>query len=143
MPDIHHILRISAPIDRVFEAISAPDGLDAWWTRSSRGEPAEGATYDLHFGDGFDWKAVVRTCDPYSDLEYEMVDAAEDWMGTRVGFHLDAGGSRTRLAFRHTGWAEGGEHYAASSYCWAMYLRIMKRSLELGETVPYEARLKV
>jgi len=28
-----------------------------------------------------------------------------------------------------------------SCYCWAMYLRIMRRYLEHGESVPYERRL--
>jgi hypothetical protein len=30
-----------------------------------------------------------------------------------------------------------------STYCWAMYLRILKRWLEFGEQVPYEKRLSV
>jgi Activator of Hsp90 ATPase homolog 1-like protein len=30
-----------------------------------------------------------------------------------------------------------------SSYCWAMYLRILKRYVEFGEEVPYEKRLQV
>jgi uncharacterized protein YndB with AHSA1/START domain len=34
-------------------------------------------------------------------------------------------------------------HYRVSCYCWAMYLRILKRYLEHGETVPYAKRLDV
>lgn len=143
MPDIHHAVHISAPIERVFDAVSLPEGLNGWWTRSSRGQPAEGVTYDLDFGENVAWRAIVRVCEPSSDIEYEMVDAAEDWMGTRVGFHLRQDGSQTLLAFHHTGWSRGGDHYATSSYCWAMYLRVMKRLLELGESVPYEERLAV
>jgi hypothetical protein len=33
------------------------------------------------------------------------------------------------------------ERYRISSNCWAMYLRILRRSLEHGESVPYEKRL--
>ena len=35
------------------------------------------------------------------------------------------------------------DHYKISSYCWAMYLRILKRYVESGEEVPYENRLNV
>ncbi len=35
------------------------------------------------------------------------------------------------------------EHYRISCYCWAMYLRILKRYLEHGETVQYARRLDV
>jgi uncharacterized protein YndB with AHSA1/START domain len=31
MPDIHHDFPIKASIERVFEAIRTPRGLDAWW----------------------------------------------------------------------------------------------------------------
>jgi hypothetical protein len=35
------------------------------------------------------------------------------------------------------------DEFRRSSYCWAMYLRILRRYLEHGETVPYERRLDV
>ncbi|MCH8956850.1 SRPBCC domain-containing protein, partial [candidate division KSB1 bacterium] len=38
---------------------------------------------------------------------------------------------------------EANEHYRVSCYCWAMYLRLLKRYVEHGETVPYEDRLDV
>ena len=33
------------------------------------------------------------------------------------------------------------EHWRISCYCWAMYLRLIRRYLEYGETIPYESRL--
>ena len=35
------------------------------------------------------------------------------------------------------------EHYRISSYCWAIYLRVLRRYLEHGERVAYEQRLDV
>jgi hypothetical protein len=49
----------------------------------------------------------------------------------------------TQVRFAHTGWPEANEHYRISCYCWAMYLRVLKRHLEFGERVPYEKRLEV
>ena len=41
------------------------------------------------------------------------------------------------------GWPTPHEHCRISSFCWAMYLRILKRHLEFGENVPYVQRLDV
>jgi len=44
---------------------------------------------------------------------------------------------------QYPGWPAVNEHYRISSYCWAMYLRILQRYLEHNESVPYESRLTV
>lgn len=66
-----------------------------------------------------------------------------DWEGTRVAFELDAGGGVTQVRFRHSGWPEPNSHYRPSAFCWAMYLRLLRLSLETGEVVPYDRRLSV
>ena len=39
VPDILHDFPIKAPLDRVFQAVSTPEGLDRWWTKRSEGKP--------------------------------------------------------------------------------------------------------
>ena len=51
--------------------------------------------------------------------------------------------SVTQVRFRHVGWPSTNDHYRISCYCWAAYLRILRRYLEHGERVPYEKRLDV
>ncbi len=141
MADSLHDLPIKARCDRVFQAVCTPDGLDAWWTERSAGEPREGAHYDLRFGPEYAWRAVVLRSVPDTEFELEMIDADQDWTGTRVGFRLEDRGETTWLRFSHTGWPTANEHYRISCHCWAMYLRILRRHLEHGESVPYESRL--
>lgn len=78
---------------------------------------------------------------PYSEFELQLTMAHPDWLGTRVGFLLEKHSSATEIRFYHLGWPEMNDHYRISNYCWAMYLRILKRYLEHGEKVPYENRL--
>jgi hypothetical protein len=66
--------------------------------------------------------------------------ANPNWKGTRVGFCLH-GEQTTNVRFYHTGWPMANEHWRISCYCRAMYLRILRRYLEHGESVPYETRL--
>ena len=142
MADILHDLPIVAPPAEVFSAISTPVGLNAWWTLDCEGTPAVGERYRLDFGPGYVWTGVVTVCRPSSSFELEIRDAMPDWEGTRVGFALDATDTATKLRFSHTGWPEVNAHLRTSSYCWAMYLRIMKRWVEEGEVVAYPDRLR-
>jgi uncharacterized protein YndB with AHSA1/START domain len=143
MADIFHDLPIKAPIDKVFRAISTPEGLDGWWAKSSTGKPEQGAEYELSFGPEYNWLARVTRCVAPVEFELQLVQADHDWTGSRVKFVLETRGKITWLRFLHTGWPSANEHYRISCNCWAMYLRILRRSLEHGESVPYEERLDV
>jgi uncharacterized protein YndB with AHSA1/START domain len=141
MPDIFQHVPINASAQTVFDAVSSGTGLDAWWTERCSGRAEEGAEYKLGFGPGYDWLARVSRCIPNHEFELELISADEDWQGTRVGFLLDEGEGVTNVRFHHTGWPESNEHYRVSCYCWAMYLRLLRRYIEHGEKVPYEDRL--
>jgi hypothetical protein len=49
--------------------------------------------------------------------------------GPGVAFEL-------RMTHADRGWPEANGHYRTSCHCWALYLRILRRYLEFGETVP-------
>ena len=143
MADIFHDFPVKVTPERVFQAVSTPQGLDTWWTKQSAGMPQTGEEYDLWFGPEYHWRAKVTRCVPDSEFEFEMIQADDDWVGTRIGVLLKPGDAATWVRFHHTGWPSINEHYRISCNCWAMYLRILRRSLEHGESVPYEDRLDV
>ena len=72
-----------------------------------------------------------------------MTKSDADWNGSRVRFELSPHKAGTWVRFSHTGWPGLNEHYRISNFCWAMYLRVLRRFLEHGETVPYDQRLDV
>lgn len=141
MPDIFHHFPIRASARQVFRAVSTPADLDAWWTKRCSGEPAPGSRYELWFGPQFDWRAVVSLCVPDAEFELQITSADQDWLGTRVGFALTEKDGATQVRFHHTGWPRDNDHYRVSNFCWAMYLRLLKRYVETGEAVPYDERL--
>jgi len=143
MPDIRHEFPIDAPAGTVFDAVSTPEGLDQWWTQTSTGSPELGSTYDLSFGPGYAWQGIVQRAVPNTEFELQIVTDDPDWRDTKVGFVLEETEGRTTVRFHNTGWPEENDHFRVSTYCWAMYLRILKRYLEHGERVPYEDRLNV
>jgi len=143
MADIVHEFPIQAPVTSVFEAVSTPAGLDQWWTKTASGRPETGAEFELGFGPGYDWRAKVVACEPGMRFELQLTEADADWLHSRVGFELTPNGAATMVRFEHQGWPEANEHYRISCFCWAMYLRVLRRYLEHGEAVPYEDRLDV
>ncbi|MFN0122004.1 MAG: SRPBCC family protein [Blastocatellia bacterium] len=140
MADIQHQFPVRASAARVFAAMATPAGLDAWWTKRSAGEPVAGAEYEFWFPPEYDWRGVVTRCVPNAELDWEITRADADWQGTRVGFRLREAGGVTTVSFHHSGWATPNEHFRISSYCWATYLRLLKRYVEHGEIVAYENR---
>lgn len=143
MADIFHHFIINTKVDQVFVEISSPLGLDRWWTKSSHGTPGMGQDYELNFGPDYIWSAVVSKYVRNKEFELTITTADGDWVNTKVGFSLDSKNGSTEVDFYHEGWPQKNEHYKISSYCWAMYLRVLKRFLEFGEEVPYEKRLTV
>lgn len=127
----------------MFEIISTPSGLDKWWTTKSSGKTALGEIFHFFFEPNYNWTAVVSKCVPNKEFELTMQASDEDWEGSKVGFRLTDKNNLTEVQFYHTGWKADNEHYRISNFCWAMYLRILKRNLEFGEFVPYADRLNV
>lgn len=140
MFNIAHDLTVRTPLATVFHGVSTPAGLDTWWTLSSSGKAVKGAEYRLGFGESLVWRAVVTDVASNRLLALRMTDAAADWMDTVVRFELEEGDDATVLHFTHGGWAEQSPHYRRTSYCWAMYLRLLRVFCETGAVTPYDAR---
>ena len=143
IPSILHDFQVNAGVDAVFGAITTPEGLDQWWTRRSSGKAEVGAEYELWFGPEADWRARVTEVVPSQRLALELTGADEDWQRTRVGFVVEPRDTGTVVHFSHSGWRTENEHFRVSSFCWAMYLRLMRRYAEAGERVDYDDRIKV
>lgn len=143
MADIFHYFIIKAPLKKVFENISTPQGFDTWWSKSSTGIAAPGEIFEFDFGPGYQWAAIVSKLIPDKEFELTMTKSDEDWTNSQLGFRLEEKNDAVEVQFYHTGWKEDNEHYRISNYCWAMYLRVLKRYLEFGEMVDYEERLSV
>lgn len=141
MVDIWQDFPIRVAPQRVFEAVTQPSLLDQWWTLRSVGQPVVGSTYELDFGPDYLWRAEVTVAVPGVAFELRMTKADLDWDDTRVSFEFVPSEMGTTVRFQHRGWPEINEHYRVTCHCWALYFRILRRHLELGEVVPYERRL--
>lgn len=143
MPDIFHNFPINGSPKKVFDAITTPEGLNSWWSDTCEATPGESSVYNFGFGPGYEWSAITLSYEPGHEFELKFTNADADWNDTRVGFRLHEQAGVTEVRFHHLGWPATNDHYQISCFCWAMYLRLLKRFVEVGEVVPYKIRLDV
>lgn len=140
---IKHQLMIKSSPEKVFAIIAEGKGLNLWWTLASSGQFKLNEEITLDFGPGYIWKAKIIAFTKNQFIEYQIIESTEDWKNTIVSLELIATKTDTILRFHHKNWKDDREHFQSSSYCWAVYLRLIKKYLEKGITVNYENRLDV
>lgn len=59
---IFHDLTIQVSPDKVFDAITSPEGLNKWWTQKAEGQPKVGTIYQFYFAPEYDWRAKLIRC---------------------------------------------------------------------------------
>ena len=106
MPDILHKVGIESSSQAdVYKALTAIEGLSAWWTTTTEGESKIGGMLRFRFGNG-GFTMKVRELDPARRVVWQVVDGPEEWIGTTVSFDLDQRGDWTIVLFKHEGWKE-------------------------------------
>jgi uncharacterized protein YndB with AHSA1/START domain len=144
MPDIRHRVVISAPLDRVYQAVATADGISDWWTRDGvRGQAGKGSRLQFFF-DQAEPSAVmeVTALDPGGQVSWSCVGGADEWIGTRVSFDLTPAGGETVVLFTHADWRSPTEFMAHCSARWAYFLLSLKSLAETGKGTPFPDDLK-
>jgi uncharacterized protein YndB with AHSA1/START domain len=144
MPDIRHRVAVSAPLERVYEAVATTEGLSRWWTRDGvRGESAEGSRLQFFFGQPEPAAVMeVTRLRPDGQVGWHCVGGAEEWVGTKLTFDLTSADDETVVLFTHAGWRSASEFMAHCSARWAYFLLSLKRYQETGSGTPFPEDLK-
>jgi uncharacterized protein YndB with AHSA1/START domain len=143
MADILHRIGATATPREVYDALTTLDGLAAWWTSDTQGEPVPGGTIQFRFGDtgGFDMKVLDQR--PNERVEWQVTDGPAEWLGTRIGFDLKQEDDYTIVLFEHGGWQEPVAFMSHCSTKWATFLMSLKQLLETGTGAPHPHDVRV
>jgi uncharacterized protein YndB with AHSA1/START domain len=135
MQDIMHLIKIHAPSERVYEAITTADGIRQWWTRDVAIEPKVGAAGEFGFnGKRFVAKVTVEELNPVTRVRWKVANSA--WQGNDIEFDLKTDGNDTTLIFAHRGFPRADEGFASATTRWGFYLLSLKRYLQTGKGTP-------
>jgi uncharacterized protein YndB with AHSA1/START domain len=135
MVDILHRVGMTATPAQVYEALATEDGLAAWWTRDTSGDP-EG-TIAFRFGEVGGCDVKVLDLQPDKRVLWEIIDGPSEWIGTTVSFELIQDGEWTIVLFAHAGWREPVEFMNHCSTKWATFLMSLKALVETGAGAPH------
>jgi uncharacterized protein YndB with AHSA1/START domain len=136
---IAHSLVIKAPVDEVFTAISAGDGISRWFTTSAVSEPHTGGTFRYVFDNEKPELSSVQE-GRYIDVVAGR-KLVHPWrfpglsQPTTVEYALTPRGDETQLDFRNTGFGQGPEWdgpYQRFTGGWKLFLDNLKSVLEGG-----------
>lgn len=142
MYDILHRVGIKASPRKVYDALTTPKGLAAWWTTATSGDGNVGGILRFRFGSGgFDMK--VLAADPDRHVRWQVIDGPADWVGTTINFDLTQDDDYTNVMFKHQGWREPVEFMHQCSTKWGTFLMSLKSLLETGRAAPYPNDVKL
>jgi len=127
---------------KILDALTSLDGLAAWWTTDTTGDPALGGTIRFTFGTngGFDMRVIKSDS---KQVHWECVKGPEEWLGTRIEFDVHAKESHNQLMFRHAGWSSENPFFHHCSTKWATFLLSLRDYLETGKGQPFPDDIKI
>jgi uncharacterized protein YndB with AHSA1/START domain len=158
MPNIRHELIIGVPAEKVYSAITTQEGLSAWWTPDVRAKPERDSIARFTFGPSYFKEMRVTELQPSKLVKWNCITGVDEWVGTTLSFHLEAGGrddllrshpeaedqinqlrsnTQTLLNFSQDDWREYTPMFAECSYTWGRFLRSLKSLCEAGKGWPW------
>jgi hypothetical protein len=137
MPEIRHLLGIIDPSgQKVYEALTAKQDLEAWLTPAVQGQPYLNSTFNLAFG-GETVNLKVTKLDSGLWVQWQCTGGEYEWVNTQVDFILESHPEVTIVEFIHSNWQDSSRKFAEWSFNWALYLRSLKRYCESGSGSAY------
>ncbi|ANH83111.1 hypothetical protein A8C56_20905 [Niabella ginsenosidivorans] len=158
MPDIYHAVLIAAPAEKIYQALTTEEGLSAWWTPGTTAKPEPGTIARFPFTPPYFKEMRITELQPSRLVRWTCIAGADEWVGTRISFHLEPGTKNillnthpeilgqaeqlegadgTLLLFHHDGWRAATLMYAECNYTWAQFLRSLKLFCETGKGTPW------
>jgi uncharacterized protein YndB with AHSA1/START domain len=137
MAEILMQMDVDAPADRIWSALSSPEGLRGWWTTHADVDASARDVDQLSFPDApITWDLRTEDAAEGKRLRWRCVGGPPQWIGTDIAFELDGTDGATRVRFDHTGWREADEMVRIVTFGWGQILPRLKQYAETGSPAP-------
>ena len=132
-----HKIRIKAPRERVFKALSTAEGLKGWYTPQLQGDVAQGreAVFSFTGRDPFRWRFAELS--PNSRVRWECIEGPGSAAGTTVTFRVsDTGDGRTVVECDHEGWPQTDDAFTTCNTLWGVLMDHLRTYAETAKPAP-------
>jgi uncharacterized protein YndB with AHSA1/START domain len=132
MAEILHRIRIGAPLEDVYRAITTGDGLTSWWTDDASAVPEVGSVAEFGLANRtVVFRMRVDGLEPPRRVLWRCTDGPAEWIGTYVAWELStADDGRTQVDFVHGDWKEAAGTLALCNTTWGHLMHHLKGYLE-------------
>jgi uncharacterized protein YndB with AHSA1/START domain len=139
MSSIKDELRIQAPVNKVYEALTRQAGYRGWWNAVGEVVESVGGEVKLHFvKDGNPVNMRFRVDEMKANEGVRWTCVGHDmpsWIGTTLDWRLKGSGDAAVVSFEHSGWKEGAPEAVAQG--WKHFLGSLKSYVETGKGQPW------
>ena len=137
MIDIQHEIKIRAPQQKVFNAISTLEGLRCWHSAKIDGGPKVGDTLRFESVSNPIFRWQVAELDAPKRLQWKCAEGPGDSVGTSVVFNLnETSDGRTQVELAHSGWSGTHGNYRKCNTLWAILLHHLRMYAETDTANP-------
>jgi uncharacterized protein YndB with AHSA1/START domain len=135
MADIRHNVVIKTTPEKVYNAVTTQEGIEAWWCKNTTAKPELGFVNTFTFGKFYN-EMEVTELQPGKRVEWTCIKSIDEWVGTTISFDLEKKNGNTLLRFSHNGWRTITDTFAGCSYDWALFIKSLKSFCETGAGTP-------
>lgn len=135
MTEIHHEIKISAPQEKVYEAVSQLKGLRAWYAAQMEGSPPQGSfTFKATGKPRFHWQVVENSP---KKIVWKCLEGPGDAAKTQVVYQFSqTADGRTLVEFSHVDWPGAKGNYRKCNTIWGILLHHLKKYVETQKVEP-------
>jgi uncharacterized protein YndB with AHSA1/START domain len=136
--DYQKTIRVNARPEALFDALTTPDGLTAWWVRAAGSGESGG---ELQFFMGAPEPLVIHVdhATRPTSVQWSVTDCSfePDWVGTRPTWTITpVDGDASELHFRHRGLTAELDCIEMCTRGWNHYLESLQAYVEVGHGMP-------
>ena len=126
---------VDAPAERVWQALSTPEGIRAWWTTHA---DVDADVTRLSFPDApMTWDLRTEEASEGRRLRWRCVGGPPPWIGTDIVFDMAPVDGATLVRFDHTGWQDADDMVRIVTFGWGQILPRLKQYAETGRPSPF------
>ncbi len=131
MADMHHEISIAAAPEKVYEALTAEEGLRSWWTADSVAESTVGSIAEFGFMNrGTVFRMRVDELVPGKRVVWSCLGDPEEWKDTKLVWDITHENGKSTLQFTHGDWRQVTRVFAFCNSTWGA---LMHRLKDYGE----------
>ena len=135
--DYQTTIRIQASPDAVFDALTTPSGLTAWWTGAAgSGETGGELRFSMNAPDPL--VVHVDQATRPTSVQWTVTECTfePDWVGTRPTFTITPVAGASELEFRHHGLTAALDCIDMCTRSWDHYMVSLRDYVETGHGSP-------